>query len=253
MNFMSSQAIQQRKYIMHAAHPTVGVSIAQLARGFAYGIVRTTNVQAVVSPKDYWLAMRLENYLADYLGDNYSQYSLDWHCLAIKAKPMALDSIGAHESDCLVLFGHPAVMNAKALELIRDYWQRGGSLVGIRIADFALQGVGGLASEMFGGEYQAEHLLVPAKISALPDARYHPLLRGIRPFILTGGIHRYNLMPSEGTPILFASVAGETLPVAWVRASRERRIFATTLGSAADFRHPCFLRLMANAILWTSR
>jgi hypothetical protein len=253
MEFMSGYTIQQRRYIMHAAHPTVGVSIAQLAHGLQYAAVRSPKVQAVVNPRDYCLAIRLENYLADYLGDNYAQYSLDWRCLTIKAKGIPLESISAHLSDCLVTFGHPAAMNSKSLEQIHDYWQCGGSLVGIRIVDFALQGVPGLARELFGGEYQYEHLLVPARINLLPHARKHPLLRGVQPFVLTGGIHRYALLPGEATPILFASAAGETVPVAWVRSRLGRNVFATSLGSAADFRHPCFLRLLANAIVWASR
>jgi hypothetical protein len=252
MEVMSSHAIQRRKYIMHAAHPTIGVSIARLAHVLECATVRSAKVQAVVSPRDHGLALRLENYLADYVGDHDSQYSLDWHCLAIKTKGMALESISAEESDCLVTFGHPAAINGKALEYIYDYWQCGGSLVGIRIVDFPLQGKAEFAGDIFGGEYQNEHLLAPATISLLPHAGNHPLLRGIRPFVLGGGIHRYELMPNEATPILFASVAGETLPVAWVRSKLGRRVFATSLGSAADFRHPYFLRLLANAVLWAS-
>ena len=247
---MSTYAIKQRKYIMHSAHPTVGVSIASFARGFPAAVAKTAKVQVVIDPKDQALATRLQNYIADTLGDHFS---IDWDCLAIKAKGMSLESISSNHSDCMVLFGHPAEMNTKALHLIYDYWQRGGSIVGIRIADFALQGTPKFANDIFAGEYQYEHFLARAKINSSPQAKKHPLLSGVQPFIAPGGIHRYDLMPTEATPILFASVAGGLVPVAWVRSRLGRKVFATSLGSASDFRHPCFLRLLANAIIWTSR
>lgn len=235
---------------MHAAHPTVGVSIAMSAQRFQCAVVRPRKVYAIAGPKDQPLAMQVQNYLVDFLGDDYS---MDWNCVTIKAKGMPLEDINPHDIDCLILFGHPAVMNVKALERIHDYWQCGGSLVAVRIVDFALHGSAKFAGELFGGEYHNEHLLEPCKIGLRHDAGHHPLLRGVRPFISRGGLHCYNLPPTEATPILFGSAAGEIVPVAWVRSRLGRRIFATTLGSPADFRHPCFLRLLANATIWTAR
>jgi len=247
---MSGYAIEKRKYIMHSAHPTVGVSIALAARRFVSAVVRPRKLCAVVGPNDQPLAVVMQNYLADFFGDNNS---LQWNCHSIKAKGMPPEDVNPHDIDCLILFGHPAVMNVKALEPIYDYWQCGGSLVAVRVADFALHGGADFAGDIFGGEYLYDHLLAPTKISILHDAGHHLLLRGVQPFVSRGGLHRYDLFPSEATPILFGSAGGETLPVAWVRSKRGRRIFATTLGSPADFRHPCFLRLLANAAVWTAR
>ncbi len=238
--------------IHYARRPSDGRGLAcALAQGWQQAVVRTPKVQVIVGPQDQCLATRLQNYLADFLGDNQA---LDWKCSTIKINDLAqLQGITAYQSDCLVVIGHPAAMNAKALELIYDYWQRGGSIVGIRIVDFALQDSPGLANEIFGGEYQCEHLLVQVEIHPSPPARRHPLLSGIRPFILPGGVHRYEVFANQATPVLFASAAGEIVPVAWARSRLGRRVFATSLGSAADFRHPYFLRLLANAILWASR
>jgi hypothetical protein len=250
MDLMTSYAIQKRKYIMHSAHPTVGVSIALAARRFQCAVVRPRKVWAIAGPKDQPLAAQTQNYLIDFLADDYS---IDWNCVSIKAKGMPLEDINPHDIDCLILFGHPAVMNTKALERIHDYWQCGGSLAAVRMVDFALHGNAEFADDLFGGEYHYEHLLDPAKISLPHNAGRHQLLRGVRPFVSRGGLHRYNLLPTEATPILFGSSSGEILPVAWARSRLGRRVFATTLGSPADFRHPCFLRLLANAIMWTAR
>ncbi len=235
---------------MHSAHPMVGVSIALAARRFQCAVLRPRNVFAIVSPLDQPLAMRVYNYLVDLHGDDYV---LDWKCAAIKVKEMPLWDISPRDVDCLILLGNHAAMKSEVLEQIYDYWQCGGSLVAIRLAEFALHGAAELAGDIFGGRYRFEHLLQPVDISLMRHAGGHPLLRGVQPFISRGGLQRYELSADEATPIAFASAAGETVPVAWVRSRLGRRVFATTLGSAADFRHPCFLRLLANAILWTAR
>jgi type 1 glutamine amidotransferase len=41
--------------------------------------------------------------------------------------------------------------------------------------------------------------------------------------------------------------------VAWVRLHRGGRVFYTSLGHPDDFRQPSFLRLLVNAIFWTTR
>lgn len=235
---------------MHPAHPTIGVSIALAARHFEYIVPKPRKVYAVVGPKDRALAAAVQNYLFDFLSD---EFPLEWNWMAIKAKQKPLADITPHDVDCLVLFGRPEAMNANVLERIHDYWQCGGSLAAVRIADFPLYGNARFAGDLFGGEYYNEHLLEPANISLLSQAGHHPLLRGVQPFISRGGLHRYELSLTEATPILFGSSSGETLPVAWVRSRLGRRVFATTLGSPPDFRNQCFLRLLANAIIWTAR
>jgi Trehalose utilisation len=250
MNRMSSYAIQNRKFIMHSAHPTIGVSVALAARRFEYAVLRPRKVFAIAGPQDRHLAELVQNYLLDFLGDDYPH---EWNWVSIKAKGTPLGDITAHDIDCLILFGRPEALSAQDLEQIHDYWQCGGSLAAFRIADFAMRGNARFADEIFGGEYYYEHLLQPAKISLLHQAGRHPLLRGVQPFVSRGGLHRYDLPLTQATPILFGSVSGETLPVAWVRSRLGRRVFATTLGSPADFRHTCFLRLLANAIVWTAR
>jgi hypothetical protein len=250
MDRMSIPAIKKRRFIMHSAHPTVGVSFAISSQCFEQAVVRPRKLCAVVGPKDQPLAAVMKNYLSDFFAEDYS---LDWNCSAIKAEGKTEDDFNPHDIDCLILFGHPAVMNKTVLDWIYDYWQNGGSLVAVRIADFALHGGSNYARDIFGGEYLYEHLLQPAKISLLEQSGHHPLLRGVRSFMSRGGLHRYELLRSEATQIAFATMDGESLPVAWVRSKLGRRVFATTLGAAADFRHPYFLRLLSNAILWTAR
>ena len=220
------------------------------ARHFQYTAPRPRKLYAVAGPKDWPLAKAVQNYLFDFLRDEYPH---EWNWLAIKAEQMPLEEITPHDVDCLILFGRPEAMSAGALERIHDYWQCGGSVAAVRVSDFAMRGNARFASDLFGGEYYNEHLLQPAKISLLSDAAHHPLLRGVQPFISRGGLHRYDLSLTEATPILFGSCSGETLPVAWVRSKLGRRVFATTLGSPADFRQHGFLRLLANAIIWTAR
>jgi hypothetical protein len=228
----------------------VGVSMPLAERRFVRPLVRPRNVLAIGGPLDQPLAMRLHNLLVDLHGDDYL---LDWKCAAIRVKEMPPTDINPHDVDCLVLLGKHSALNRDGLEKIYDYWQCGGSLLAIRVAEFAQRGEAELASEIFGGQYRFEHSLQPVEIKPAPHAAGHPLLRGVQPFVARGGLQRYELYAGEATTIAAASAAGQTIPVAWVRQRLGRRVFATTLGAAADFRHPCFLRLLANAVLWTAR
>jgi hypothetical protein len=250
MNFMSNAAIKKRKYIMHPAHPMVGVSIALKTHVFEFPAVRQRKLFALTGPDERPLAALLQNYFFDFLGD---ADSFDWNNAAIKARGIPRVDLNPRDVDSLILLGFPAAANGEILEQIYDFWQGGGSLLAVRIADFALRGMGQAARDVFGGEYLNEHLLGHAKITLPSHAGHYQLLREVHPFVSRGGLHRYELQPRAAAAVAFGSAAGETMPVAWVRSRLGRRIFATTLGSAADFRHPCFLRLLANAIVWTAQ
>jgi hypothetical protein len=235
---------------MHSAHPTIGVSISQVARHFESPILRPRKVSVIAGPNDRPLAEMAKRYLQEYLGDDYP---LEWNWIPVKAKSMRFDDISAADTNCLFLFGHTELMDEKALDHVYDYWQCGGSLAAVRVADFALHGKARFCEDIFGGEYHYEHFPQSAQISLLQAAGHHPLTRGVQPFISRGGLHHYDLSLTEATPIMFGAVAGETFPVTWVRSKLGRRIFATTLGVGADFRHPYFLRMIANAVTWTAR
>jgi hypothetical protein len=247
---MSTSTFKRRKYIMHSAHPSIGVSISHAARRFECPVVRPRRVFALTCPRDICLAAKLHAYLTDYFGDDFA---IDWNCLSIKARGKPQTELNPHEMDCLILFGHSAEMDAKTLDQIYDYWQCGGSILALRISDFSLHGASQFAGDVFGGEYQYEHSLSPVRVTLPMHGGYHPLLRGIQPFVSRGGLHRYDYLPIDATPLVFGSSGEEDIPVAWIRTKLGRRVFATTLGSPADFRHPLFLRLLANAIAWTSR
>lgn len=235
---------------MHPAHPTIGVSIALAARHFTFTAPRPRRVYAVAGPTDWPLAAAVQSHLFDFLGDEFAH---QWSWLAIKVKQPPFDDITPRDVDCLFMLGRDEAMSGRTLESVHDYWQCGGSVAAVRVSDFAIRGDGRFAGDLFGGEYYNEHLLAPAKISPLPEAGHHQLLRGVKPFVARGGLHRYELSLAEATPILFGTASGETLPVAWVRSKLGRRVFATTLGAPADFRNPSFLRLLANAIIWTAQ
>ena len=192
----------------------------------------------------------MRDHLLDFHGD---EYPLDWNWVSIKAKGMQPEDINPHDIDCLILFGHPEALSAKALDRIHDYWQCGGSLAAVRIADFAFAAMPGSPTN-----FSAANIITsicwsrPKSVCCTMPGIIRCCAECSRLFC-AGGLHRYELPLTDATPILFGSASGETLPVAWVRSKLGRRVFATTLGSPADFRHPCFLRLLANAVIWTAR
>jgi hypothetical protein len=249
MTFMSSMYLQSRKYIMHPAHTTVGVSFGLPIVQCDVPAIKTRNILFIGGPDDQPLAKTAEKHLYDFFSD---EYCLEIDRISVKAHKSLTVDINPNDIDCILLIGHQAAMNNETLEMIYDYWQCGGSLAAVRVADFSLHGSDNFANDIFGGQYEFEHLLSPVNIDILSGAGHHPLLRGIKPFISRGGLHRYDCLPNDATPILFAEVDDYLFPTTWVRSKLGRRVFATTLGAEPDFRHPIFLQLLSNAVLWAA-
>ena len=88
----------------------------------------------------------------------------------------------------------------------------------------------------------------PVRIEIEPAARRHPVLEGVEPFVSRLDAPERDGLPGDATVLLSERNAAAP-PVAWLQ-SRDGRAFHTRLGSAADFRHPAFLRLLFNAVAW---
>jgi type 1 glutamine amidotransferase len=102
-----------------------------------------------------------------------------------------------------------------------------------------------------------------------PGAASHPVLHGIEDGAIWGPTDVYTVrmpLPEHTTALLLGEVLdGMTptspaardgknapmLPVAWVREISRQRVFATTMGAAADFENELLRRLLINAVYWT--
>jgi type 1 glutamine amidotransferase len=153
------------------------------------------------------------------------------------------------------------------LELVRSHVEAGKPLVAIRTASHAFAAkppdMRHAAWESFdrdvlgagyGGHYGNE--LKPF-ISLAADGAGHEILTGVQVDGFQSDYSLYRaLSPGPAATILLKGtilVKGSEVsePVAWVNTARNRRVFYTSLGGAADFKEPAFRRLLLNGILWS--
>ena len=150
------------------------------------------------------------------------------------------------------------------LDLIRAHLNAGKPLVGIRTASHAFHTRGkhpaghteweAFDPEVLGGSYHGHHgPKRQPKITPAPDAKDHPILRGVKPFVSAGSLYKVRPLAKGAAPLLIGTIPdAEPEPVAWTHTYKKARIFYTSLGHWDDFKNPHFLRLLTNAVRWAT-
>ena len=158
------------------------------------------------------------------------------------------------ECDCMVLLVRRMTIAGEQLERIKRYCGRGGALVGLRTASHGFQNWLGMDREVFGGDYQ-EHYRhdQSTEVKIVAAAKDHPVLAGVEPFTSRGSLYINNNLAPDTTVLLTGTTAGHTHPVAWTRPHNGGRVFYTSLGHPDDFTFASFLRLLVNALCWTTQ
>jgi len=226
-----------RKYYMHAAHETIGVSNATAALR-ACRPVRVCLVCAGGSfPANDPLAA-MEGYLAEHsttTGDEFSWVVADW-----------ADATSLREADTVLLYGRPEE------DRIRRVWQSGRGIVGVRPPDETVPDGSPWKSDVFGCQVRGCYPDRRVRVTPVEQAWRHPVLRGVDSFAVSGSLPRHAWIAPDATVLLQGRVSEGNEPVAWVRTSPHGRVFHTSLGHPADFDNGAFLRLLANAVFWTA-
>ena len=155
--------------------------------------------------------------------------------------------------DVMVLFARRLTIDGKQLERVKKYCLSGRPLVGIRTASHAFQKWLDLDKEVLGGNYQNHYPAGPATIVKITGkGKNHPILAGVKITQSAGSLYRNTGLAMDVDILLTGSSAGHTEPIAWTRVYRGGRIFYTSLGERKDFADENFLRLLANAVAWTT-
>lgn len=171
--------------------------------------------------------------------------------------PMKLENLDSLKSaDLLILFARRMSLREEQMKLIRDHWESGKPIVGIRSACHAFQKADNDISDrkVFGGNYggasnNGGFTSTPAK-----GQGDHPVLKGVGP-IKTARYAYGNGPLAEGVVVLqvVGRIKDLPLPVTWVNTYKDGRFFYTSMGAPEDFRDENFRRLLVNAICWTTK
>lgn len=154
-------------------------------------------------------------------------------------------------SDVVLLFTRRLRTQGRELERFRQYCAAGGALVGVRTASHGYQHWLEFDREVLGGNYQNHYGEGPmVRVSAMPSAQSHPILRDFEPLGSFGSLYRNTPIASDAALLLMGRTDQLAEPVAWTRQHNGGRVFYTSLGHPRDFRTGGFLRLLANAVFW---
>ncbi len=154
----------------------------------------------------------------------------------------------------MLLFTRRLTPRGEQLERVKRYCLSGKPIVAVRTASHAFQNWLALDREILGGNYQGHYGQEQApRVEVNDRAKGHPVLAGVKPFRATGGLYRNPEISKDVEVLLTGAIPEHTEPVAWTRAYKGGRIFYTSLGHPEDFKDANFVRLLVNALFWTTR
>jgi type 1 glutamine amidotransferase len=156
-------------------------------------------------------------------------------------------------TDVLLVFTRRLQTAGEELERFQQYCSQGRPIVGVRTASHAYQNWLAFDPEVLGGNYRGHYGGgIIARVEFAPGAGSHPILQGVSPFGSRGSLYKNTPLAADATLLLTGKTEEHEEPVAWTRVHRGGRVFYTSLGHQQDFREPDFLRLLANAMLWSA-
>jgi len=178
-------------------------------------------------------------------------------CTLVRGKDKATSLPGIEAlngSDLLLVFLRRCTLPPDQLRVVQDWCKAGKPVVGVRTASHAFQNWLEFDKDVLGGNYHGHYNAGPvAKVHLVEVAKDHPVLAGVEPFESPYSLYKNTGLANDVTLLATATADGHTEPVAWTRLHHGGRVFYTSLGGPKDFENPNFLRMLTNAIFWTTR
>jgi type 1 glutamine amidotransferase len=156
------------------------------------------------------------------------------------------------QADLVVLMVRRMTLPEEQLNHFKKYFDSGKPLIGLRTASHAFQNWKEFDAVVLGGNYQNHHgNRFKTEVSLIPEARNHPILRGVTGFVSDGSLYKNTPLRERTTPLLLGTIeVAPSEPLAWTHSYKGGRIFYTSLGHPNDFKNDSFLNLLRNAIEW---
>jgi type 1 glutamine amidotransferase len=160
--------------------------------------------------------------------------------------------VGLGDTDVMLVFTRRLNTSGTELERFKAYCARGRPVVGVRTASHAFQSWLEFDKEVLGGNYNMHYGAGPVVrvAPASPEAKEHPILRGVSITKSHGSLYRNTPIAPDASLLLTGTTDEAQEPVAWTRINRGGRVFYTSLGHQEDFEDEAFLHMVANGVLW---
>ena len=155
--------------------------------------------------------------------------------------------------DVMVLFTRRMTVSGEQLERVKKYCLSGKPIVAIRTASHAFQNWLDLDKEVLGGNYRNHYPATqPTTVEYTAHGKAHPILAGVKLTQSEGSLYKNTGLAKDVDILLTGSIPGHTEPIAWTRSYKGGRIFYTSLGHRKDFEDANFVRMIVNALYWTT-
>ncbi|MCI0380759.1 MAG: ThuA domain-containing protein [Gemmataceae bacterium] len=155
--------------------------------------------------------------------------------------------------DVMLLYTRRLTIDGEQLERVKKYCLSGKPIVGLRTASHGFQKWLELDKEVFGGNYKGHYKDGPlTEVEFADQDKTHPILVGVKPFKSVGSLYKNTGLLKDAHVLLYGSIPDQREPIAWTRSYKGGRVFYTSLGHQKDFDDDNFVRLIVNALFWTS-
>ena len=161
------------------------------------------------------------------------------------------------KADLLIVCARRMKLPEDQMAIIRKHWDSGKPVVGIRTAShaFGREDNAVFDRKVLGGNYTGQFGGDPVKVESTEDGKSHPVLAGVGA-ITSLKLYKAGELSKNAIVLQHGSIEGKkdsTNAVTWVNTFKLARHFYTSLGVPEDFKDPDFIRLLENAIFWTTK
>ncbi|MDG1892945.1 MAG: ThuA domain-containing protein [Verrucomicrobiota bacterium] len=241
------------------------------------GLWGTENLRAGEAPRVLFMVgeqeYATERTLPSYAAKELQPRGVDCHFVHVSPdNPNHFEGLEVLEkTDVLVVSVRRRTPRKQQMNLIRNFIERGGAVVGIRTASHAFDREPPDADyarwetfdrEILGGHYLGHYGNKPpedpaTEIRLTLAQEAHPVLEGIQrsSFLSTSHLYKNRDMAAAAKVLMEGQVLGSEAiePVAWTHiTSAGGRVFYTSLGNQRDFELQGFRKLLLNAIYWAA-
>lgn len=157
------------------------------------------------------------------------------------------------KADLLIVAIRRMTLPDDQLAHFQKHLRSGKPLIGVRTTSHAFENWKTFDAEVLGGNYHGHHPngLFPT-IHAVPEAKDHPILRGVlQTFRSSGSLYKNDPLPASSELLLVGELENEKPePVAWTHGYQGARVFYTSLGYPDEYYDQHFLQMLVNAAYW---
>lgn len=190
--------------------------------------------------------------LQKHLEANYPVECVRIFAKAEKDKALAgADKLAA--CDAAIFFTRRLQIEGESLDAVKAFVKSGKPIIGVRTASHGFQKYLEMDKDVFGGDYKNHLGAGVTEVTLIDKQKDHPILKGVQPFKTEGSLYKNPSVAADVTVLLQGTMGKNSEPVAWARETDGRRVFYTSLGHPDDFADANFIRLLTNALAWTTK